>query len=141
MKITRLPCLFLPILLSHTLDAAPTTLYRWQDETGQFHFSDKAPEKGAATIQVVKIKSKPLNSMSAVTPFNPPITPRKTENRKADKPTKKTNTKQCQKYQRQLDTLRSRMRLGYSATQAPKLLWRERELNEKIYHQCQKGQP
>ncbi|VAW83748.1 hypothetical protein MNBD_GAMMA18-84 [hydrothermal vent metagenome] len=139
MKITRLPCLFLLILLSQSLDAA-ATLYRWQDEAGQFHFSDKAPEKSSPAIQLVEIKSKPLNSMPAVAPFNPPITPRKIEKRKTSKPTKKPNTKRCQKYQRQLDTLRSRMRLGYSATQAPKLLRRERELNEKIYHQCQKEQ-
>ncbi len=139
MKITLLPYLFLLILLSQSLDAAPT-LYRWQDEEGQFHFSDKAPEKNNATIQLVEIKSKPLNSMPAISPLKPPIVPRKTEKRKTSKPTQKANTKRCQKHQRQLNTLRSRMRLGYSATQAPKLLRRERELNEKIYHQCQKEQ-
>ena len=139
MKITLLPYLFLFVLLCQSLGAAPT-LYRWQDEEGQFYFSDKAPEKESSTTQLVEIKSKPLNSMPAVAPLKSPITPRKTENRKTSKLTQNPNAKPCQKYQRQLDTLRSRMRLGYSATQAPKLLRRERELNEKIYHQCQKEQ-
>lgn len=139
MKTTLLPCLLLLILLCQSLNATPT-LYRWQDEEGQFHFSDKAPEKNSPATQVVEIKSQPLNSMPAISPLKPPSAPRKTEKRKTSKPTQKTNNQRCQKYQRQLDTLRSRMRLGYSATQAPKLLHRERELNEKIYHQCQKEQ-
>ncbi len=138
MKITLLPYLFLFVLLCQSLGAAP--LYRWQDEAGQFHFSDKAPEKESSITQLVEINSRPLNSMPAVAPLNSPMPPRKTEGRKTSKLTQKPNTKPCQKYQHQLDTLRSRMRLGYSATQAPKLLRQERELNEKIYHQCQKEQ-
>ncbi len=137
MKKVLLPYLFLLILLCQSLDAAPT-FYRWQDEAGQFHFSDKAPEKSAPATQVVEIKSQPLNSMPAVAPLKLPVTPHKTESRKTSKSAEKANSKRCQKYQRQLDTLRSRMRLGYSATQAPKLLRQERELNEKLYHQCQK---
>ncbi len=137
MKLAPLLCLF---LLSHTLSASPT-LYRWQDDEGQFHFSDKPPAHKPSSLEVLEINGRSLNSMPSTKLDNPPTLPRKTEKTesKRSQQSKPTNTRRCQSYQRQLDKLRSRMRTGYSATQAPKLLQRERELNELIYQQCKKS--
>ncbi len=137
MKLTHLLCL---LLLSHSLSAAPT-LYRWQDDEGQFHFSDQPPAHKPRSLEVLEINGRSLNSMPPTKLDTPPTLLRKTEKTKPKRSqqSKPTHTRRCQSYQRQLDKLRSRMRTGYSATQAPKLLQRERELNELIYQQCKKS--
>ncbi len=130
---------FCLLLLSHSLHAAPT-LYRWQDNEGQTHFSDTAPTQKNPSLEVLNIDGRSLNAMPAIRLDNKPPLPRKTEKTttKSRQQSKPKNTRQCQKFQRQLDNLRSRMRLGYSAKQAPRLLQRERALNESIY-QCKKN--
>ncbi|MCF6219411.1 MAG: DUF4124 domain-containing protein [Gammaproteobacteria bacterium] len=127
-------------LLSHSLVAAPT-LYRWQDDEGQFHFSDKPPKHKPSSLKVLETNGRSLNSMPSIKPNQPPALPRTTVKTKStsNRQDKPNNSRRCQSYQRQLDKLRSRMRTGYSATQAPKLLQRERDLNEAIYQQCKKS--
>ncbi len=50
------------LALSLVVGIASAEVYRWQDDKGRWHFTDKADESSSAE----KIDLKPLNGMTAV---------------------------------------------------------------------------
>ncbi len=137
-KLTLLAGLF---LISLPLNA-DTQFYRWLDEKGEVHFSDKAPTTSPLSLEKIKLEKHHINSMQS-TPVikslpNPPQQSYQSRKTKHAINKAKTNTlqKKCDGYQSRLRQLRSKMRLGYSAKQAPKLLRQERAIKDAYFEYC-----
>jgi len=148
-KKIRLTSVILSLLLmTPPIISADDTLYHWKSEDGQSHFSDKKPEQHTPSLKQLPLKSNKLNTM--VSTPSPPANMKSTKpslpsnsnsNAKKKKKKKKAaekakRSKLCKKHKEQLRALRGRMRNGYSAKQAPKLLQRERTLNDLRRQYC-----
>ena len=135
-KIQWLPAI-LPLLFPlHPLNA-DTKIYHWKSEDGQSHFSDKQP---ASTHQPRELKPSQLNTMAATATPSPSAVKKQTSpphpEKKSHVTAKTKQAERCAKYQNQLRALRGKMRNGYTAKQAPKLLQRERKLNDLRHQYC-----
>jgi hypothetical protein len=129
------------LLLFFTPLLAESSIYTWTDEDGNLHFSDQPLAKHNPTHKAITLDDNRLTIIPSVEPIQPGkhnkrATP---QENKEDKPSKAAlaQDRKCERLERKLKKLRAKMRTGYTAKQAPKLLNKERELKDDIDYECQ----
>jgi len=132
------------ILLSITYSLpllADSSVYSWRNSSGQLQFSDRPPANNPPSLRQLDLENSSLISIPAVKPIKqaptPPNSTKPIDGKKNSPSTADvTRSKRCHRYTQHLRKLRSRLKAGYTARQAPRLLNRERELKDKLFQEC-----
>ncbi|MBI2380878.1 MAG: DUF4124 domain-containing protein [Gammaproteobacteria bacterium] len=137
--------------LVFTASALGQNLYRWRDAQGQWHFADAPPsgqpaEAIAVTPEPVSERvlsveehharwAKVLADPAAEAETRQRVR-KKAAARRAETRERAAQARRCERYERDLDKLDSRMRAGYSGQRGSRLSERRRELREAQWKEC-----
>lgn len=131
-------CLLLLPAVGHTSD-----VYRWQDEEGRVHFSDRALAEDAEPVT-------PSASVNRLPAFSTTtarsrgaagaVTEQPASNRerlsRQSRAALERQRRSCDDYQRRLDRIQSQLRAGYSNTRGNRLRAQRRDLAERYHREC-----
>ncbi|SFR51139.1 protein of unknown function [Marinobacter gudaonensis] len=154
MPVARSPVLYALVILLFPVLADAQTLYRWVDENGITHFSDKEPESGAQRVSPSGMSviamgenirtQKRLENIRRPKPAEPPKPP--TAQPTSSRPYweeyhKKRQAEllqwKCDNYVARIDWIDSRLRAGgYSVSQGNRWRGERRELSSKRAWEC-----
>lgn len=130
------------ILLPSNPAHADTSVYRWQDTKGMWHFSDKRPLSMVATtvISTVPKQSINLSTSPRFKSMDASTTQKKTQTKPREKrrdPARKAKQAQtCQTLKDKLAKIQKKLRAGYKEPSGNRLRAKRRKIKSKIYQQC-----
>ena len=126
--------------LFHPVNAIPSDIYTWKDADGVVHFSDREPHMGGArqvkpAAPVLVPMNNNLEAAEAITEMVVVPEPSGGGRSSADSE-RQEQKRRCDKYRKQLDTIQSQLRAGYSNARGNRLRERRRSINQKLSREC-----
>jgi len=115
------------VMSSSSLLAAEKIMYKWTDDKGEVHYTERAP-KG---IEYTRIKTY-VDSSTAVTSKPTAVEAKKEQSTEATKAYGTWREENCNSAKHNLDILKNRSRIGVDDGQGGKRLMSDEEKTEKI---------
>lgn len=111
-------------------------VYRWVDDDGGLHFSDRALAPGAEAMA----RPGAVNRVPAVTTASAgqpgTASGRRSAPRQADPAQRARQQRTCDDYLKRLDRIQSQLRAGYSNAKGNRLRAQRRSLSERYHREC-----
>jgi len=134
------------ILFSGNSAVAGSSYYRWQDNQGNWHFSDQPPVAPATETIIAKVSGPTVNTSkpsslsidhTSIKLSDQPINKRQKNSQITRQLKHQFKRKQiCHTLEAKLDTIQKKLRAGYKEPKGNQLRKQRREISNKIYHQC-----